>query len=741
MGGEDQLKAIIRQGFALQNTADKAVLQVDQVLAQAMGNIKQLVGSLPEESLLRGRAWRDLEPLVRQELNIYGQQLGGAIENALVDAEPDMERAAIRQAKLGGADFGPETISINPSGGRVQASVERALNSRVNDVAVKRLFNLDGKTAGAPIDQALFRTVDTRVRKGMIQGWPTQDIADLMATDVISRGVPGVNLNAEAARTIRSQSMAIARTATQDMARQVKTEVYDANADAMEGMEWQWTTALDSRTCEVCGVLDGKREKEQKALPDWPLHPNCRCQSVPIDPEDPFWNNSEVTAQVISDVPFKFNGKPVPSLRGAEREAARKAGYYQSKVKVKGKTYYRKAETVKAGEPPTGYSDVLAKWAKEPTAPGHETSLVQAMGGGPIGEKRANWFKKQYSPKKDPQQILQAMLTGKAGAQKFIPIEKLLAKQVKLPVKKVVKKAAPKPKVVVKPAAPQQTDQDYIQAHQFDNGKNKLSHQNIADSLEVAAQQPGLAGQNMRQMMEFQRKKEIQTVWSNGREKAFNAKNDDFAHWKNPDVIKALRHGHNGPNKQLMEKAADNLEQGIMSPTMDVLGRVKGAGHAPHSTNLIAMKQEAQFKAITKDNFIHVKRVAKFSVEDAASKKPSFTTGQGLYKRSGKTSMKTELGWINTYVHEMGHQVHFKAGMPHIDTYVKEAMSGKKLSKLEAGLERNALRWKPSKYGTTNEMERFAETFTQYVFAPDELKKASPVAYKWVEDAMKEALK
>jgi hypothetical protein len=321
-----------------------------------------------------------------------------------------------------------------------------------------------------------------------------------------------------------------------------------------------------------------------------------------------------------------------------------------------------------------------------------------------------------------------------------------LTKEVKLPAKRVVKKAAPKPKAaapkaVAKPATPKQTDRDYIQAHQFDNGKNKLSHQDIADSLEVAAQQPGLAGQNMRQMMEFQRKKEIQTVWSNGREKAFNAKNDDFAHWKNPDVIKALRNGESGSPKPLMLKIADDLEKGVMSADMGVIGRVKGAGHAPMSSNLIAMKQEAQFKAITKDNLIHVQRVAKFSVEDAALKKPSFTTGQGLYKRSGKTSMKTELGWINTYVHEMGHQVHFKAGMPHIDTYVKQAMEGKKLSNLEAGLERNQLRWKPSKYGTTNEMERFAETFTQYVFAPDELKKASPVAYKWVEEAMKEALK
>jgi SPP1 gp7 family putative phage head morphogenesis protein len=431
LGGEDQLKAIIRQGFALQNTADKAVLQVDQVLAQAMSNVKQLVESLPEESLLRGRAWKDLEPLVKQELNVYGQQLGSAIENALVDAEPEMERAAIRQARLGGADFGPEAVSINPVGGRVQGTVERALNSRVNNVTVKRLFNIDGKTKTAAIDKSLFRTVDTAVRAGMINGTPTDEIARSMIGEVKRAGIPGVDINSgKVSKQIRTQANAIARTATQDMARQVKQEVYDANADAMEGMEWQWTTALDSRTCETCSPLDGRRWKDQREVPGWPLHPNCRCQSLPVDPEDPFWDNSEVTAQVIR--PFE---------KGAYADG------YKTPVKINGKKFYRQAVTVTSDAPPTRYSDVLARWATS-----SQTSLEEAL-----GPTRARWFKKEYDRlNKDPQQILQAMLTGKPGAQKFIPIEKLLTKEVKLPAKRAVKKAAPKPKVAAPKAAPKQ---------------------------------------------------------------------------------------------------------------------------------------------------------------------------------------------------------------------------------------------------------------------------------------------
>ena len=73
----------------------------------------------------------------------------------------------------------------------------------------------------------------------------------------------------------------------------------------------------------------------------------------------------------------------------------------------------------------------------------------------------------------------------------------------------------------------------------------------------------------------------------------------------------------------------------------------------------------------------------------------------------------------------MGHQVHFVA---------------KELSyeKFFEGAERV---WKPSIYGGSDNIERFAETFVQYVLAPDSLKKASPEAYKWVDTAMAQALK
>ena len=451
MGGEDQLKALIRQAFSLNNTADKAVLSVDGVLAKSMTQVKKLIGLLPEEGLLRNKTWKDLEPLVKTELAQYGDQLGQAIVNANSEAAPDMRDYAVREFEHGGADL-PEAVRVRNQ--PVPNSVALALNSKVNNVRLEKLFGIKG--GESPVNKALFKTVNTRVRAGIIRGDTTKDIADLMATDVMAAGVPGVQLTAPVAKQIKSQATAIARTATQDMARQVKEQVYEQNKEATEGMVWQWSTALDSRTCETCAPLDARRwEQEEKGRPDWPIHPNCRCQSMLIDPEDDFWNGKEVTAQQIRPVEegaYQYKGKPVTELIGADREEARRKGLYVTPITIDGKKYYRKAITVTSDTGPPRYSDVLAKWAKEKDP----TSINEAL-----GPSRADWFRTQAAKKNaDPQQILQAMLTQKpAGQQTFIDLEKLQKKSLSFKAKpkpklKPVAKAKPAPKPKPKPKVP-----------------------------------------------------------------------------------------------------------------------------------------------------------------------------------------------------------------------------------------------------------------------------------------------
>ena len=108
---------------------------------------------------------------------------------------------------------------------------------------------------------------------------------------------------------------------------------------------------------------------------------------------------------------YKYKGKPISQLSKAEKQAARQSGHYVSKVKVKGERFYRKAVEFTG----TDYGDYLAN--------SNMTTQSEFFGGGPIGKRRARYFRNQMDKmNKDPQQILQSMLTGPSNAKRFIPL-------------------------------------------------------------------------------------------------------------------------------------------------------------------------------------------------------------------------------------------------------------------------------------------------------------------------------
>jgi SPP1 gp7 family putative phage head morphogenesis protein len=386
LGGEDQLKTLIRQGFALQNVADRAVLDVDALLGRVMLNVRKLIEQLQEESLLRGRAWKDLQPIVKLELEPYAQGLKQAVTQQQVTGAPGMQDFARREAELAGAKL------TSGLGAPTQASVIDQLNrARVGKARFRELFT-PKQGPITPWTQTMFRVVDTKVRAGMIEGLTTQQIADQVVHETISRGVPGVSLQGKTAvRTIRAQSMAMTRTVTQEMSRQIRDELYDANKGALKGFVYLFTSALDSRTCPSCAPLDGQRYESKSKAPTTPLHVNCRCSVLLIDPEDEFWDETKRTGQQISETPYKTG--------------------YKTKVKVKGDQFYRKAVEFNG----TDYSDYLAS--------SNMTTQTEFFGGGRIGERRARYFRSQIDKvNKDPQDILASMLTGPSNAKKFIPL-------------------------------------------------------------------------------------------------------------------------------------------------------------------------------------------------------------------------------------------------------------------------------------------------------------------------------
>ena len=61
-----------------------------------------------------------------------------------------------------------------------------------------------------------------------------------------------------------------------------------------------------------------------------PIHVNCRCNLLLIDPEDEFWDEGRKTGQQLGEEPFSESNP----------------GSYKTKVKVKGQRFYRRGASV-----------------------------------------------------------------------------------------------------------------------------------------------------------------------------------------------------------------------------------------------------------------------------------------------------------------------------------------------------------------------------------------------------------
>lgn len=413
MAGEDQLKSLVRQAFSLQNTSDRVILDVDELLGQVMLNVKQLVEQLPDENLLKIKAWRELEPLVLIEMEPYAVGLEGALQVENGIAVPDMQAFVAREAAHAGVQL---TQGLGrPSAQNVIDSVNRA---RIAGTRVEKLFAQ--KDGISPWTKSMFKVVDRNVRSGVIQGLTTQEIADRVVHETIRAGVPGVSLQGDTSvRKIRQQAMAMSRTVTQSVSDQVKRKVWRDNADQLGGMVYMWSSALDSRTCENCSYWDQQKRDTRDELPTKPLHIGCRCDVLLIDPTDRFWAEGPRNGQQISETSYRYNGKPIDQLSKAEKAVARDKGHYVTKIKVNGKTFYRKAETFTGND----YADYIAQ--------SNKTTQLEFFGGGPIpspknprggvGYRRMEYFRDQINRvNRDPQEILASMLSHPPNAPKFI---------------------------------------------------------------------------------------------------------------------------------------------------------------------------------------------------------------------------------------------------------------------------------------------------------------------------------
>jgi SPP1 gp7 family putative phage head morphogenesis protein len=134
-----------------------------------------------------------------------------------------------------------------------------------------------GKGSNVQSDAKKNKTrIEGIVRNGLLQGDPLKKVVD----DV-----------AKISDLTRQHAEAIARTASQTAANQVKLDVYKLNDDVINGV--QWVSTLDKRTTEICIDLDAKiwvydengflkPSGHGKVFPGPIAHWRCRSTQIPV---------------------------------------------------------------------------------------------------------------------------------------------------------------------------------------------------------------------------------------------------------------------------------------------------------------------------------------------------------------------------------------------------------------------------------------------------------------------------
>jgi hypothetical protein len=299
------------------------------------------------------------------------------------------------------------------------------------------------------------------------------------------------------------------------------------------------------------------------------------------------------------------------------------------------------------------------------------------------------------------------------------------------------------------------------------NKNNKIQPKDVNDAFNMMDDMEGLAGANAKKLRQFTEQRECFCSWTSGAEikgRTYDIVNEKTKYLKeNAQFRKSLQMAKDRGIKNVKDNApafdpitrelnrnniertkvglshiTEILDDGLGSSSAwghgkfrvyATTGRTDSYGFTFQGANHICMKSKPYYRKLK--DLKKIKEKVKESVELAAKGTPQRTADQGLYrlgytkaelKKSfldRKSTVLAEDAWLTTYVHEMGHQIHYVAGRP--------AMAG--------------TQWIPSRYGGSNYMEQFAETFVQYIFDPVSLKKVSPDAYKWVDDTVAAALK
>jgi hypothetical protein len=783
MQTDAQKLVVVRDQFALKGLSDDALKQILPAYREALERLQFLLRTMPEGNIQRELWLRtqlatieaQFRPVADRIYQVLPEAQARAFEEGLTNARKYLEAGGIQPepaaatTTLSSTTISGQQVSVtgNLPGLNITSAVDKGFISpsitRQQIVAAARetgfsVLSPGGSTKGLAdllpnYTAALGKQVQDKLRAGFLLGLTNEEM-ERQVISVAGELGPG--------RRGRAMTEALVRTSMAEASQSAHDAFYEANEDLLpktkSGYRWWWDASNDTRLCPVCAPLDGVKFKERGEPPhSWPAHFSCRCKLLPITATMELMEEEDgpASGSFLEATPVEYDrrGKRLPPPAGYTGDNA-----YKRPMKIDGQQQWVRRRDLGPGQTTAG--DMLQN--------ANEHSKRMVLG------KHTEAFNKltgkggQYE--KDPQGAVRKLLGNplppgstpprptrgpapkppappKPKTPVYTEEEKARIREetsARLRARAAAREAAaapPTPPPAPKPATPPSTPKPAATpapkptpnaaALEFSKSRNlmdtgaKLSPTQITETFERLGQGDSLAAQHMNELLQFQQKQNLSVVWSTGREKSYGrGPNLDYLK-KSPEFISSLESAakRGGKAAGMTADIISDLKKGQSTTFLTRLGVVgKGAaGHTADGFGAVVIKR-ASHQSVLKSaaDVANYREQIRLGVRDASFRTPAFVTDRYAFVKNSKGDWINKQDWLTTYTHEMGHQVHYAAGQPALP---------------------EGANWTPSKYGATNMDERFAETFVQYVHAPEDLKKANPTAYKWISDALKKALK
>ena len=521
------------------------------------------------------------------------------------------------------------------------------------------------------------------------------------------------------------QIKTIVRTSVNQVQNQASQAVYAANSKVAP--RYEYVATLDSRTSNICKRLDGRKFKYNRG-PTPPQHFNCRSTTVPV-----------VDYEGLGKRKGFEDLKPPPINKAVTRPTGEGTG------------------RVPQG---TQYGDWLLNQDKK--------LQIKTLG----SEKKVRVFKKIAKSEGSGQAAIRKMVRND-GTE--VPLEKLqklygkpsAVKQVTAPVTKA-------PKIKTSPTMATEGVEKWLAQNKINNIQEFTE-----DSLDSLEKVGGLTERNVKRMREFMKKGKIvhQYNMSNEKTQAYidlqkryltgrNLKAFEESHKtvikrfdyinkldKNdlPQNTKDWQQIWNGygqrrinSRKDLIDDSIERLKNNQLPQSSfqrkvfnSYFGTATGStsGYTNFSNGMIHTQLPTSAKKVTITTAKKMKKISKETLDNnfkfskfKGNKYERWRQGQdaGISEVwNNGTPMDSAFDWLDTLVHEMGHQVHYQSGALNLG---RQYFKDKGMTYVTG-------------YSRTNHLEQFAEAFTQYIFNPEGLQEKAPRLYKWVDATLDQSLK